>query len=330
MADNTGPYIKYGDFLLGLSNAGDSNVTKLDITLSNKVVDSGGDIFEYNMASGSPIIGDVVTQAGNVVHIISVLTGPDRIVIEETGDDNQVLNGVANLLHSDSYDRKSIEKEIKTASSFIDYHTRQFFNSRSKTIRLEGNNSNVLLFPIPIISVSEVRLNDDTVGTDLTNFEFFNNRGNIPDDRRNPRIKIFEHNRNIFRGSLGRAFLRGTMTEIDGYFGFIDEDGSTPALIQKAVNRMVISSVSNPISTTSTGGLIGPKKSERVDLHETEYYQPDDVQGGPSGKISGDVEVDRIINMFRSPIAIGGSILDNVEIQQQDYLYRDGYHRSYY
>ncbi len=49
---------------------------------------------------------------------------------------------------------------------------------------------------------------------------------------------------------------------------------------------------------------------EKVDLHETEYFQPDDVRGGASGAISGDIQVDRILTMYRGPVGIGGTIMD--------------------
>jgi len=313
MADNTGSYITYGQVLLQLAIAGDSSVTKATTVLSNKTVNAGGDIYDF--VGGSPLVGDVVSQSGRTASIIA-LPVSTKLQISVTGASNPIVNGNAQILHSDTVLKAQTDDEIKTWSDFMDLQTRWWFNARAKTIRLEGRNSNVLLLPVPIISISEIKLNGDTVGTDLSLFTIFSNRDGIPDDRRNPRIKILSNSQNIFIGRSGRTFHRGAITEMTGVWGFLESNGSTPMLIQRAVTKLVLNAIKNNMVSQVASASTGAKKAERVDLHETEYFQPDDVRGAPSGAISGDIEVDRIITMYRGPMGIGGSILDTPTVEE--------------
>lgn len=304
MADNTGPYVLYEQLIKELFISGSNLVTNVDTVLSNKVTDSGGDKFDFT--GGSPLVEDILYQNGKIAEIINV-TGP-VLQINKTGIENLFLESTAKILHSDTISKIQGEEEIKLATAIIDRGTNQFFNAKSLTIRLEGNNSNLLLLSIPIISVSSIKLNNDNVSIDLTLAEISISR-TIPDDRRNPKIKLRNITENIFKGTTGRVFRRGMWTEIDGVFGFLESDGSTPLLIQKAILKLTIRNIQEPTGSIATSGLLGPKKRERVDLHETEYFEPS--TGGTSTiSSSGDVEIDRIIGMYKAPLIISGSILD--------------------
>jgi hypothetical protein len=301
-------YTSYADILSKCFISGDSAVTAVVTTLSGFVVDAGGDKFTFS--GGAPLVGDVLYQAGYAAEIIDVSGAV--LQINTTGTLTKIVVGAAKVLHSDSLPKALVDQQILLAQEFIEQHTRQWFEPRSKTIRVEGKNSNVMLLRVPIISVSEIRLNDDATAQDLVNFELYTG----VDNRRNPRIKIRSGSRNIFTGTVGRTFHRAAYSEIDGSFGFVEEDGSTPLLIAKAASILALDYIKSP-ATVSLGG-VGPLKREKTDLHETEYFQPDDVTGASTGAISGNIEVDRIINMYRGPTGIGGSIMDLARIEDSD------------
>jgi len=118
---------------------------------------------------------------------------------------------------------------IKTWQSFVEAACQQWFEARSITMKLDGNDSDMLFFAVPIVSVEYLKANgsEDELSTDL--YEIYNSR-TYPDDRRNPRIKLIrsEAYRDIFVEplTLGRLkFRKGRRNqEVKGEFGFI-EDG---------------------------------------------------------------------------------------------------------
>jgi len=296
-------YVTYAELLCEYALVSDPKVTQTDLTLSAKVVDVGGDL--YTFAGGTPLVGDAVCQAGYSQEIIEIVGGT-QIRIDVTGVDNKIAEGLVKQIHSDVIPKARGEFEILTAMDFIEMQTRQWFEPRTKTVRVEGKNSNVYFFPVPIISISAIRINDESASSDLNAFEIFSG----VDNRRNPRIKIKSSSSSIYNESNGRAFVRAAYTEFDGSYGFVEEDGSTPRQIKKAALKLSINYINNSAASGSSLVGVGAVKREKVDLHEKEYFQPDDVTGGPSGSVSGDIEVDRILRMFRGPTSIGTTILD--------------------
>ena len=296
-------YCTYHELLCQLSISSDPLVTSTNTVLSNLTVDAGGDIYDF--VGGTPIVTDALCQAGYSDEIIEIIGGT-QIRVSKTGAENFIVDGAAKILHSDTVPKKRGEDSLLRAMEFIDLQTRQWFEPRSKTIRVEGKNSNVMFFKVPIISISAIRLNDDTVSASLTDFEVFSGY----DNRRNPRIKIRTGTGTIYTENYGRAFIRAAYTEFDGSYGFVEEDGSTPVLIKDATLMLATNYLKAPLGSGSALTGVGPKKREKVDLHETEYFQPDDVRGGSTGAISGDIAVDRILKMYRGPVGIGGTIMD--------------------
>lgn len=212
-------------------------------------------------------------------------------------------------------DDPTVQASIDLWMDQVDRWTGQWFNARQYTITIEGRNSNLIAIGIPIIEVTRIQLNHflprdaGEIFNDLSNFQIFVGRA-WPDDRRNPRITIVANRSSIF-GNFGRAFVRGLFTDIDGTYGFIEIDGTTPKPIQRAMTKLVLRDLKNPLlGQVSGGGLItGSKKREETDLHEIEFYQPSEEQANSSVKsLTGDSEVDKILAYYRKPISIGGSI----------------------
>jgi len=314
MADNTGDYITYDELLSEMYIGDSSLVTSSEITLSNKVVDAGGDIYEYTMASGSPLVNDIIFQSGETDIIKEILTTPDRIRVEKTGAENNIVNGTATLLHSDKVYKKRGLQLIKQSMDYIDSRTNQFFNCRVGTFEIQGGNSPVLFFNVPIIEITKLLINNtDLELTEGPDYDYVAFKGRTPpqDDRYNPHLQLnFGKTRNsIYSNSItNRLFTKNAYSTIEGSFGFLEEDGTTPSLIKKATLLLTLNDINNPLNSTASSGAVGPLKRRKVDLHEEEFFE---LKGQTSsGTLSGIAEVDRIISMYRSPLRIGGSSPD--------------------
>lgn len=305
--DNTGDYITYGELLLSLSDAGSGKVTKTATTLSNKVVNSAGDTYEF---TGNILVGDVIEQAGFVDCVIEILSGPTRIRIIKTGAENPIANGPANFLHSDKIPKRIGEEAIKAAMDFIDVHTQRFFNKRTGTFQIEGTNSILLTFGVPIIEITKFDINNsgqELIEGDDDDFTVYKGRAVPQDDRWNPKIKLNVRNRkNIFTDLLTNSvFLYGHRTIIDGSFGFLEPDGTTPREIKRATTLIALNRISTPIGPDgfTTSGTV---RRLKVDLHEQEFFEVRGLNRGFS--LTSNQEVNNIIAKFRVSFIIKGSI----------------------
>jgi len=311
--DNTGPYLTYGELLCALATGGSPLVSKIKITLSNKVVDAGGDIYDFvKVTAGDPdpVVGDVIEQLGFGSCIIEFPT-PTTVRIELTGAANLIVNGPANNLHSDTIPKHRGNAIIQESMDFIDEFTGQFFNLRAAIVRLEGNNTPTMWLPVPIIEIRELVINSTSnalVEGEDNDFVAFKGRSRPQDDRRNPRIKlnVGSGRDNIFSGALtNRVFVKETLTKIDGDFGFLEENGSTPSLIKRATELLSIIQINSP-TAQATSSSTGPLKRLKIDLHEQEFFELKDSTA--RGSLSGNSEVDRILAKYQAPIRIDGSI----------------------
>ena len=310
--DNEGLYVDYCQLLYEMFIGGSSKVNSSTLTLSNKVIDNGGDIYDFTVSGSDPLplIGDAITQAGYVDCIIEILSGPDRIRIEKTDSQNKIVNGPSKLLHSETIPRALGERIIQQHMDFVDLHTRQFFNKRSGTFKFEGNNTLLLHLPVPIIEIEKLLINStdtELIEGETNDFFAFKGRQNPQDDRYNPRIKlsIGRGRDSIYTGFTTRAFLKNTLTSITGSFGFLELNGNTPPLIQRAIIKLAIKDILEPVGSGAVSSGQGPIKRLKVDLHEKEFFELKGASTG--GGLSGDKEIDNILAKYRSPIAIGGS-----------------------
>ncbi len=314
MADNKGPYIKYDELIVELFLTGSVAVKKInDVTLSSKTADAGGAIFEYTPITPIVKVGDVINQLGRSAIVKAILITPDRLQVEDLIDGTTDLsNGVVEILRSDKVPRFRGEDIIDQAINFIDEQTGQFFNSRPALVSLEGNNTPTMWFPVPIIDIQKLRINSTTSElTEGEEFDYiaFKGRAEPQDDRRNPRIKlnVGRGRDSIFIGAISsRIFAKQTLTEITGDFGFLEPDGSTPALIRRATTILAAKEINSPAASASATTGTGPVKRTKVDLHEKEFFELKSATA--RGSLSGIPEVDQIISRFRTAIRLGGSI----------------------
>lgn len=207
---------------------------------------------------------------------------------------------------------------ISCWQEMIDRACRQWFLPRTLTLNFDGNDSNTLFFGVPIISIEYIKLNDSTAELDPLYYRVYSGRS-YPDDRRNPRIRLKERSdfRDIYDAPTyyNRKFYKGAQNqEVKGVFGFVEDDGTTPCMIKRALTKLVIEKLTNPIFHDPTAGAappvsptLGPLLEEWTDGHKLKYgYAGGETAArkpGMSG-ITQDPEILDIIRMYRAPLGL--------------------------
>jgi len=309
MADNIGNYVTRGQLIIELANAGKASRNNIALS-SGTPTTAPAKKFTFAPATPTPAIGDWVVQGVFSAQIISLPT----VTEIEIDDGTDFVDGIAILVQGLTFTGAEIDAFILSAMAFIDRHTRQWFNARTFTAKFVGNNTHLWQAPVAIISVAEVRLNGETPAIPVADYIVFNGRI-MPDDRRNPKIHLINRDPGVFR-MTSRSFRDDRQTEVDGVWGFLEDDGTTPEMIQRATLKLaVLRCLNTPggsASSSASSSGKGPIKREETDLHEVEYYDP--RSGGSSSDkhdgtgLSGDDEIDDIIAAFKSPIIIGGAL----------------------
>lgn len=305
--ENTGTYVSYKELLERLYPS--SYVTKKGtLALSNK----SGNVFEYTSSLTPLEVGDTVCQGSYVQTIKAILTTPDRIELHDATD---FVDGEAYVFRT-SLTKQDMDLQINVAMQTIDLYTGQWFNKREFTgankLKFEGSNTHILHFSVPIIEIISLAINEEDTVMPVEDYRVFNSR-TLPDDRRNPRIKLISDSLNIYRTTMGSRsgrFGKFRWQFIEGSFGFLEPDGSTPEGIKWATVRLVMKQLTTDLESDATAA--GEVKREKVDMHEIEYFQSSDGSDSSSGSsgsgaMTGDEEVDKILKMYKAPLAITGT-----------------------
>lgn len=210
-----------------------------------------------------------------------------------------------------------VQEQLDRWTDFIDAATKQWFEPRTLTLLLDGNNSRTLFLPVPIITLDELYMNNDfTNKVDSKLYAVYNRRDAARDDRRNPMIKLAGGGLGVFDVPdfrMGMCFQVGEQNQkLVGTFGFTESDGSTPKLIKRAVLKLAIRELQRGSGSlweeVANGGIKaggGVVTSETTDGHTISYsaFSMGSSKPGLNG-ITNDPEVDRIIDLYRGPIKV--------------------------
>lgn len=209
-----------------------------------------------------------------------------------------------------------VTAQIAIWQEFLDRACRQWFSSKTLTFNVDGNDSRVLFFGVPIISIDYIKLNDSTENLSTDYYRVYNDK-TLPEDRRNPRIKLIETtNRDIYRGigmnEQSLRFRRGVQNqEIKGDFGYIEEGGTVPLLIQRALLKLVVEKLTNPIVPGSNPAGMPPPPpimagvvEEWTDGHKLKYSETLLPRRSGISGITQDQEILDIIKLYKAPIGI--------------------------
>jgi len=222
----------------------------------------------------------------------------------------------------DPPDDATILASLRLWQAFLDRACRQWFFDKELELFVDGTDSDALHFGVPIISVEELEINLGTDGNGYTmptnEYAVYNER-RYPPSRHNPRIKLidrFAGERDIFTASDSysrRRFFKGRRNQrIKGHFGFVEEDGSTPLLIKRALLLLVVEKLAKPPIPITDSTLIPPILSgviteEWTDGHKLKYAQSGGTTRPRAPGLTGitdNQEVLNIIKLYKAPIGI--------------------------
>lgn len=214
-------------------------------------------------------------------------------------------------LSSATADDATVQAAILLWQQLIERATRQWFVPRTLSFYFDGNDSPMIGFAVPIISISELRINSSTTALDATLYKVYNRT--FPDDRRNPRIKLLngEALNDIYTApmlSRRMRFRHGQQNQyVSGVFGYVEADGSPPPLIRRALVKLVLEKYAAPAAAVDQPALISQYVTEETtDGHSIKYYQGANLKARPPG-LSGltyDEEVQEILKLYRAPIGV--------------------------
>lgn len=214
-------------------------------------------------------------------------------------------------------DDDTVNAAILVWQQFIERATDQFFEPKAATVTLDGTDSDTLHFGVPIIDVTEVKINNSSSALDPTNYRVYNRREAPNDDRRNPRIKLIRDDdfSDIFANPLiyGRLlFRKGRQNqEVTGTFGFVEPDDTAPAMIQRALALLVVEKLVTPVipdpanPAPELNFARGPILEEVTDGHKLKYQaRGGTTRAAPKGLrgITENPEVLDIIKLYKAPL----------------------------
>jgi hypothetical protein len=187
-------------------------------------------------------------------------------------------------LDTTSADEARVEFLINLATRYIDRVTGQFFETRRETYTLDGPGTDSIFFPVPIIELVRVVI-DDTTAADLETGYFVN--------------RFAVDGRQLVRKAGIFPAGRGNVV-VEADFGCL-EDGDTPALIKRACVLLVIrnapKAATDEAQDARRNGMIVSEKIRDYSYELSELAQ----SGGPTG----DPEIDMVLESYKAPPAIG-------------------------
>lgn len=220
-------------------------------------------------------------------------------------------------MDDEAWPDETIEAAIVTWQSFIERACRQWFYPKELELRIDGTDSDAIHFGVPIISIEEVRINNSSAPLPDGAFRVYSTRE--LGDRSNPRIKLldeFSESRDIYTAfdTWGaRLFRKGRQNQyVKGVFGYVEDDGSPPPLIVRALEKLVVEKLSAPIFDNPENelpvappGIRGIIIEEWTDMHRMKYADA----GGPlrprAAGLTGitlDPEILGILKLFKAPL----------------------------
>lgn len=269
--------------------------------------------WQWNLTGGST---QTFSEAFEIVDGTAFTGLPYRTYVSPT----QVRDeGVDATTLSDS----RLEFLLEVIQSIIEERTRNVFRPVYRTIRFDGPQADRIFLGQPIIGIESLSVRDGATFDNTTlavAFERADQKHRFrphPDHRRNPTISlrgdINVFSAGLFTRSIGK-FGAGRMNyRLSGVFGFVETDGTVPAMLQDAMLRLVIYAVTTLGDSILGGGTSGgssggggPLKKIKAGGYEIEYNVGDSA--GAASSLNEALLQSRIVEeelkQFRAPQAI--------------------------
>lgn len=228
---------------------------------------------------------------------------PKYVTVQEIRDE-----GVTEAQANDA----RVESVLQRVESMIEEATGLWFESRSLSLELDGTDAKFLWFNVPIITITSLKINDDTVDLDTANYRVYNRRGFPQDDRRNPKIELITVRRSVFDGPVEdsaslRIFRKGKVQAVEGTFGWTETDGACPEGIKWCIKRLVTRDFPQLNTPTFEENRRARKiVEEETDGHRMRFRGSAD-RGMNLTDTFDDPEVAQILQRYRQPLAMSAA-----------------------
>lgn len=175
-----------------------------------------------------------------------------------------------------------LNRRINKWEELVESLTKQYFRAISPgPLVFDGNNSHLLHFSIPLISVSSLQVNGQSSSLPSSMYRAHVGRVRPKDDRQNPKIELLGvRSRSIFRTSGSGMFLKGLDQVVTATWGYLDIDGNCPSPVKDAIVELVVLDL-NGYWDKSKSGLPSPITAltrERTDGHEVEFQRLEEAR----------------------------------------------------
>lgn len=177
------------------------------------------------------------------------------------------------------FSTSQIDRRILKWEAIVERLTRNVFREISPgEVVFDGSNSRRLHFSIPIISVIDIKINDETTSLDSTEYKAYTGRSQPKDDRSNPKIELTGYkSHSIFTRRRG-IFAKGYDQKITATWGYTEANGDTPKPVKDSLIELVIQDLNGYFDQNIGGGnppVLTALKREKTDDHEVEYMEGD-------------------------------------------------------
>ena len=201
-----------------------------------------------------------------------------------------------------------IGSRIKKWEEIVERWTGNIFREISPgELTFDGNNSYILHFNLPIVSLTELKINGSDTALPTTDYRVFDGRQKPQDNRFNPKVVLQPISSSIFTGG-GQLFVKGADQKVTASWGFLDADGNTPQSVKDCIIQLVIrdhKGYFDQIYNDAGPGPGLPTQRERTDDHEIEYADMSmNIQADRLGTLI-PRDIRAVLAMFRRPLAIG-------------------------
>lgn len=246
-----------------------------------------------------------------------------EVLVESVGSTTDTYASIQDFrdlgIEEDDVSDEELTQAIALGQALIEKLTRQWFVPRTVEFAFDGDDTDTIFFSVPIIDIEWLRINgEQTQNLDPSYYRVYNGRS-VPDDRSNPKIRLGASSPSIFTTptypiftTRSLRFWKGVQNQrVRGTFGYVDQNGQTPAPIKEALMRLVVERLSKPaygtppiVSTLPTSGA-GAVIEEWTDGHKMKYASGSiTTRSTVMEGISADPFVQDVIRLYRAPLGI--------------------------
>lgn len=145
-------------------------------------------------------------------------------------------------------------------------------------LTFDGNNSRILHFTTPLVEVTALKINGESVELGTAEYRAYTGRGPlmVNDDRHNPKIVLTgATSESIYHTKTHGIFVKGYDQKVTAKWGYVEADDSCPLPVKDAITALVAMDFDGYFDQVSLGstGPRTPLRREKTDGHEVEFME---------------------------------------------------------